>query len=101
MPRATTTRRPAAAAPPPDSPERIGAATIALLTAIEGAPSGSPAATAFRSALIRKGRDLAAAGGPAALADVLTRVRMADPARADARDAIVDEAWAGLPGWRS
>lgn len=99
MPRATTTRRPAAA-PPPDSPERIGAATIALLTAIEGAPSGSPAATAFRSALRRKGQDLAAAGGPSALADVLARIRIADPARAETREAMISEQWVGLAGWR-
>lgn len=99
MPSATTARRPAAA-PAPTSPEQLGAATVALLVAIEGAPAGSPAATAYRSALRRKGQDLAAAGGPAALVDMLARVRTADAACADAREAIVDEAWAGLPGWR-
>ena len=100
MPRAATTRKGPAATQPPASPEQIGAATITLLAAIEGAPAGSPAAAAYRSALRRKGQALAEAGGPAALADVLTRVRTADTARADARDAIVDEAWAGLLGWR-
>ena len=37
---------------------------------------------------------LAAAGGPAALTDVLARVRTADPARADAREAVIAQAWA-------
>lgn len=64
MPRAIT-RRPTAAVSPA-SPEQVATATVTLLVGIEGAPSGSPAATAFRSALRRKGQDLAAAGGPAA-----------------------------------
>ncbi|RZK88496.1 MAG: hypothetical protein EOO66_17960 [Methylobacterium sp.] len=99
MPRATTATLRPVPAPPPDAPERIAAATIALLAAIEGAPAASPAATAYRSALRRKGQDLAKAGGPSALADVLARVRTANTARADAREAVLTAAWAGLAGW--
>lgn len=99
MPSAATARRPAA--PAPASPEQLGAATVALLVAIEGLPQGSPAAGAYRSALRRKGQDLVDGAGPAALADVLARVRTDAPDRADAREAILAGAWAGLPGWRS
>ena len=99
MPRATTATRRPVPAPPPDAPERIVAATIALLAAIEGAPAGSPAATAFRSALRRRGQALTEVSGPAALADVLAHVRTADTARADAREAVLTAAWADLAGW--
>lgn len=96
MPRATTaTRRPATTLQP-DSPKQVAAATIARLVAIEGAPTRSPAATAFRSALRRKGQALVKAGGPAALVDMLARVRTEAPERADAHNGVLAAAWAGL-----
>lgn len=90
-----TRSRPAVAA----SPEDLGASVLALVTAVEQLPEGAPAAGAYRSALRRKGEALAAGGGPAALGDVLARVRASAPALADAREAILDTAWAGVLGW--
>lgn len=89
-----------AAASSPPSPETLAASVAALIVAIEGQPEGAPAAGAYRAALRRKGHDLAAGGGAPALADVLARVRAPVPERADARAAILDAVWAGLPGWR-
>lgn len=96
--RCATARRPAPPAAA-GSPDAIAASVVALLGAIEGQPEGSPAAGAYRAALRRKGEVLAAAGGPAALGDMLARVRVADPMRADARDAVLRAAWAGSAGW--
>lgn len=70
---------------------------LALLASIERHGPNAPAALAFRSALRSKGQDLVDAGGPAALADMLARIRAADPDRADARETIITAAWAGLP----
>jgi hypothetical protein len=72
------------------------ASVLTLVQAIERHAPGAPAALAFRSALLRKGQDLANAGGPAALADMLARIRAADPDDADAREAVITAAWAGL-----
>lgn len=68
------------------------------IAGIERHDSGALAAVAFRSALARKGREIAAAGGPAALADMPALIRAADAHRADAREAVAAAAWAGLPG---
>lgn len=57
------------------SSEDLGASVLALVTAVEQLPEGAPAARAYRSALRRKGKALAAAGGSTALNDVLARVR--------------------------
>lgn len=89
--------RPTASPPPED----LGASVLALITAVEQLPEGAPAVRAYHSALRRKGEALAAAGGPAALGDLLARVRAASPGLADAREAILDAVWAGLSGWRS
>lgn len=80
------------------TPEQLAASILVVLAGIERHDPGAPAALAFRSALRRKGQDLADAGGPAALADMLARIRAADPGRADAREAVITAAWAGLPG---
>lgn len=82
-------------------PEDLGASVLALITAVEQLPEGAPAARAYRSALRRKGEALAGAGGPAALGDVLARVRAAALERADARETILGAAWADLPGWQA
>lgn len=94
--RRATTRRPA---PPAEagSPDAIAASIVALLGAIEGQPDGSPAAGAYRAALRRKGEALAADGGPAALDDVLARVRACSLGRTNAREAILDTVWSALP----
>lgn len=93
MPRAT------AVAPPPEPP--TAASIITLVEAIEVHPAGAPAAVAFRLALARKGREADAAGGGQALDDLLREVALADPAKADARTAIILAAWTGLSGWSS
>lgn len=78
---------------------RSGRIVFALdIAGIERHDPGAPASVAFRSALARKGREIAAAGGPVALADMPARVRAADAPRADARETVVAAAWAGLPG---
>lgn len=96
----TATRRLAVASSPP-SPELLGAATVALFAAIESLPAGAPAATAYRSAPRHKGEDLAEAGGPAAIADVLARVRAEALAPSVTREAVLEAVWAGLARWRS
>lgn len=80
-----------------DKPTAAG--ILALVQSIERHDSGSPAATAFRSALRRQGVEADAVGGLAALDELLFAVADADPDRADARTAIVLAAWADLlPG---
>ncbi|MBE7201180.1 MAG: hypothetical protein INR70_25730 [Parafilimonas terrae] len=77
--------------------EPVTAASIlTLVQAIERHAPGAPAALAFRSALRRKGQDLAEADGAAALTDMLARIRAADPDRAEARETVITAAWAGL-----
>lgn len=95
MAAARTVRR---AAAPTSTPDQLAASILVVLAGIERHDPGAPAALAFRSALRRKGQDLTDAGGPAALADMLARIRAADPGRADAREAIITAAWADLPG---
>lgn len=95
MAAARTARRVAAPASPP---EQLTASILSLVSSIERHDPGAPAALAFRSALRRKGQDLADAGGPTALADMLARIRAADSDRADAREAVITAAWADLPG---
>lgn len=100
MASASTARRLAARQrrPEPSTPEQLAVSILSLLAGIERHPPGAPAALAFRSALRRKGQDLAESGGPAALTDMLARIRAADSARADAREAVITVAWAGLLG---
>lgn len=91
-------RRRATARAEDSSPDQVASSILVLVSGIERHDPGAPAALAFRSALQRKGQDLADAGGPAALADMLVRIRADDPDRAKARETIITTAWAGLPG---
>ena len=80
-----------------DKPTPAG--ILALVKSIERHDSGCPAATAFRSALRRQGIAADAAGGLAALDELLGAVADDEPDRADARTAIIRAAWADLlPG---
>lgn len=81
--------------------DTLEASLLALLTASERHEPDAPAATAFRSAMRGRGGDALAAGGIEAADYLLARVRQADPTKADVREAIIDVAWSGLPGWRS
>ncbi|MCJ2060671.1 hypothetical protein MKL09_29645 [Methylobacterium sp. J-048] len=96
MPSARTTARRAAVRAEDSSPDQVASSILVLLSGIERHDPRAPAALAFRTALARKGRELAKAGGPAAFADMLARIRAADPAQADARETILTTAWAGL-----
>ena len=93
MPAASTARHPTAQAKA-STPEKLASSILVLLSGIERHAPGAPAAVAFRSALRRKTQDLAEAGGPAALVDMLARIRATDPDRADARETIITAAWA-------
>jgi hypothetical protein len=105
MKRSRTTGHPAeplpAGAAPVAQPERNAAvdaavtALLSLVAAVETQPAG-PAAKAYRAAIRRKGEEAAAAGGSAVLKAVLRRVCDAAPDRADRRERILTEAWAGL-----
>ena len=55
---------------------------------------------AFQAAIRRKGEDASAAGGPEAMEAALRCVADAARDRAARRENIIDEAWAGLTGWR-
>lgn len=77
----------------------ITAALLALLTALEGIPAGSPAGAAYTAAIRRRGEELAAIGGTEALHQALATVRAAAPELAEARAAIVTAAWMTVPGW--
>ena len=87
------------------APEPVTAASVlALVQAIERHGSGAPAAIAFRAALRRKGIEADAAVGIQALDILMDEIAEADPARADARTAIIRVAWAHLlpdPGGRA
>lgn len=96
----TTTSRRASPKAEASTPEQLAASILALVSSIERHESGAPAAIAFRAALARKGREIAAAGSSAVLGDVLARVRAAAPEKAFGREAILTAAWAGLSGWR-
>lgn len=98
MASASTARRLAAhqRRPEPSTPEQLAASILVVLAGIERHDPGAPAALAFRSALRRKGHDLAETGGPAALVDMLVQIRAVNPDRADAREAVITAAWAGL-----
>lgn len=88
-----------AALPDPPKP----ASVLTLIQGIERHGPTAPAAIAFRSALRRKGQDLAGAGGAAALADMLARIRAADPDRSDARKSVISRGvgWAAAAAGRS
>src|SRR5690349_1634727 len=98
MPSTRTTARRAAARAEDSSPDQVASSILVLVSGIERHDPSAPAALAFRSALLRKGQDLVEAGGPAALADMLARIRAADPNHADAREAVITAAWVRLTG---
>lgn len=80
------------------------ASVITLVQGIERVGAAAPAAIAFKGALRRKGVEADAAGGLAALDDLLRAVADVDPERADARTMIIRAAWADLlpgPGGRA
>ena len=79
----------------------VGGSLVYLVAAIESQPSAGPAVKAFRTAIRRKGEEAAAAGGSEAMEAVLQIVRDAAPDRAERREALIEAAWADLPGWRS
>ena len=72
------------------------ASILALVESIERHGLDAPASAAFRSALIRKGREAHAAGGPATLDAIRREITTEDPRRAKARAMILDAAWSGL-----
>lgn len=89
-------------APQPTSPLAPILSTLtALVVSMENATAPSPAATAFHKAIRRKGEELVQTGGPEALDYGLAFIRGEAPTKADHRETILDEAWSGLPGWRS
>ncbi|MCJ2039557.1 hypothetical protein MKK55_11480 [Methylobacterium sp. J-059] len=89
-------------APPSASPlARAEASLLALLTATEMHEPDAPAAKAYRATMRTRGQEVAATGGADALDYLLTRIRAADPSRADVREAILDLAWTDLSGWRA
>lgn len=88
-------------APPrkPQDAATITAGLLALLTALDGTPPGSPAGAAYTAALRRRGEELAAAGGVEALREARTAALAAAPDRAEARAAAIDGTWSTIPGW--
>lgn len=79
--------------------EAVVDALITLVAADETQPAG-PAMKAYRAAIRGKGGEIIASGNGEALEAVLRQVCDAAPDRAERRERILTEAWAGLPGWR-
>ena len=79
----------------------VGGSLISLIVAIESQHAAGPALKAFSAAIRRKGEEAVAAGGSEAMEAVMKIVRDAAPDRAERREALIDAAWSGLPGWRS
>ncbi|TXN15163.1 hypothetical protein FV219_02560 [Methylobacterium sp. WL122] len=77
----------------------IVAALEAILTAMESGPKVGPAVKAYRSAIRCQGQDAAAIGGSEGMEAVLRQVVDAAPDQVG-REAVLTEAWVGLPGWR-
>ncbi|MCJ2131723.1 hypothetical protein [Methylobacterium sp. E-045] len=69
-----------------------------LIVSLENTTAPSPAATAFSRANRRKGNELAQAVSAQALHQAVAFIRDQAPAKADHREAILTEAWTGLPG---
>ncbi|TGD91806.1 hypothetical protein [Methylobacterium nonmethylotrophicum] len=83
----------------PQDASTITAALLALLTALEGIPAGSPAGAAYTAAIRRRGEELAAVGGAEALRSAHAVVLAAAPDQAETRAALIDSAWSTIPGW--
>jgi hypothetical protein len=80
--------------------EGVVDALITLVAAAETQPAG-PAKKAYRAAIRGKGGEIIASGSGEVLEAVFRQVCDATPDRAERRERILTEAWAGLPGWRS
>lgn len=89
-----------AAPVPPAVTEAVVDALLSLVAAAETQPAG-PATKAYRAAIRQKGEEAAVAGDSEVLEAVLRHVCDAAPDRAERRERLLTEAWAGLPGWRS
>ncbi len=85
--------------PQPQDASTITTALLALLTALEGIPAGSPARAAHTAAIRRRGEELAAVGGHGALRAAHAAALGAAPKQADARATALDAAWMTIPGW--
>ena len=74
---------------------------VALVAAIESQSdhTSDAAIVAYRNDVRRQGEALAAAGGIDAMDSALAHVAGLDPARSREREAIINEAWTGLPDW--
>jgi hypothetical protein len=86
---------------PPTPTDPLGpivTAIASLIAAMEALGDG-PALRAYRSAIRRHGEEAAAEGGQKAMQLVFDSLRAAAPDRAEKREAIINAAWAGLPGW--
>lgn len=77
----------------------IMAGLLSLLRALDGLPVDSLASAAYIAALRRRGEDLAAVGGIAALREARTAAIAAMPAHAEVRASLIDAAWTSVPGW--
>lgn len=83
----------------PQDASTVTAALLALLTALEGIPAGSPAGAAYTAAIRRRGEELAAVGGADALRTAHAAALDAAPERAATRIAVLEAAWLTVPGW--
>ncbi|WP_082514092.1 hypothetical protein [Methylobacterium sp. Leaf465] len=102
VPSSAAPHSPAAPPAPPwqEAIVPIVKALLDLVAAVESGPTAGPAVKAFQAAIRRKGEDASAAGGPEAMEAALRCVADAARDRAARREHIIDEAWAGLTGWR-
>ncbi|MCI9882835.1 MULTISPECIES: hypothetical protein [Methylobacterium] len=78
----------------------IAEALLSLVSAVENGPTAGPAVKAFQAAIRRKGEEASAAGGREAMESALRIVADAAQDRAERRDRIIGQAWAGLHDWR-
>ena len=84
----------------PQDASTITAALLAILTALEGIPAGSPAGAAYTAAVRRCGEELATIGGVEALRNArAVALAAVAPDQAEARAALIDAAWSTVPGW--
>lgn len=89
-------------APPPPSPVASSVdALTTILAALERPDTGSAAANAFHAAIRRKGTEMVEEFGIEALNDAYAVIRHQAPDRSGRREAVLNSAWAGLPGWQA
>ena len=78
------------------------ASVLTLIASIESQPPGSPAAGTFRAALRRKGFEAIECGSFAIVDTIMAEIAAANPEKADARTALLREAWPEMmpePEW--